>query len=565
MTESEAPGGDQRRGGTAGTLHPHGTRRFVFGHLRREEPASLAQHLAMWCLAKHVVRVDASLCPDGQLSAASVVSLINGGEDIKTSSISDVYRTQWAGRDVVVKRYNHVGLGHSLRHSIKGSRARRSWTNGQRLLQLGIPTPRPLAYIDEYRGALLWRSYIVTEFVDGRRLSELLEDDRVPHGAKRRLISQVLRLIDRLSVHGINHGDMKHTNILCLPGKVVLTDLDSVETHGWEWLHRRRQAVDMVRFLRDLKPPQNRSDATGDFLDASSNSLSVSERDLVERLTAAGRLRLREDLQNTGLEEAFLAGQEEIRRRYSSTPVESSPGSCVLRLRVLWKGADRVIYFKEYVRRSAWDSVKDLFRPCRAMRAFRASRMLADAGFLVPTVVAEGSVGDGPLARRSFLATAEVQGARRIDRCLVAEPHDGAACSLQDRRDLLRSLGRTIGRMHGMGIVHGDLRPGNVLARKGKGGWEFFFIDNERTRKRRRLSKHLRLKNLVQINMLPWGISQTDRFRFFRAYMLMNPPVCLHYRRWAVGIMAGTYQRLLRLRNRGRLGRTTWRLDPAGK
>jgi tRNA A-37 threonylcarbamoyl transferase component Bud32 len=545
-TESETLGGDQRRTDASRTPRPCGTRRFVFRHLRRDRSGSRVEHWVRWCLARHVVRVDAGMYPDRRLSEASLVSLIGGGEDIKTSCVSDVYRTQWAGRDVVVKRYNHVGLGHSLRHSIKGSRARRSWINGRRLLRLGIPTPRPLAYIDEYRGLLLWRSYIVTEFVDGRRLSALLEDERVPHGAKRRIISQVLRLMHRLSVHGINHGDLKHTNILCRAGKVILTDLDSVETHGWEWLHRRRQAVDMARFLRDLNPLRNRSDATGDFIDAPFSSLDAGERGLVEKLTAAGRLCLRADLQNTELEEAFLAGHEEICRRYPSTPVESSPGSRVLRLRVPWKGADRVIYFKEYVRRSAWDSIKELFRPCRAMRAFRASRMLADAGFLVPTVLAAGSAGGGPFAKRSFLATAEVEGARRIDKYLVVESPDRAACSVQDRRDLLRSLGRTIGRMHNMGIVHGDLRPGNVLARKVEGRWEFFFIDNERTRKRPYVSRHARLKNLVQINMLPNGLTQTDRMRFFHAYILMNTCVCLYRRQWAREIVARTRRRLLK-------------------
>jgi hypothetical protein len=97
-----------------------------------------------------------------------------------------------------------------------------------------------------------------------------------------------------------------------------------------------------------------------------------------------------------------------------------------------------------------------------------------------------------------------------------------------------------------MGIVHGDLRPGNVLARQTAGRWEFFFIDNERTRKCRFLSRHLRLKNLVQINMLPAGLTRTDRMRFFQSYMLANPSVCVSYRRWAERIMARTRRRFRR-------------------
>jgi hypothetical protein len=100
--------------------------------------------------------------------------------------------------------------------------------------------------------------------------------------------------------------------------------------------------------------------------------------------------------------------------------------------------------------------------------------------------------------------------------------------------------------MHRAGIIHGDLRPGNVLARKVADGWEFFFLDNERTRKWPWLPMRLRLKNLVQINMLPEGISRTDRMRFFQAYMLANPSVCAAYKEWAERIMTRTRRRFRR-------------------
>ena len=472
--------------------------------------------------------------------------LINGGESIKTGDISDVYRVQWAGRDLVVKRYNHVGLMHSLRHTVKGSRAFRGWINGQRLLELGIPTPRPVAYIDEYRGPLLWRSYLVTEFTDGRRLNELLEDANVSHGAKRRIIRQVLKLIHRLSLHGINHGDTKHTNILCVAGRVVLTDLDSIETHEWEWLHRRRHAGDIARFLRDMGGPQIQEECEDASNDSAVELGGAREHVFVRRMTADGQMYVNRDFRCDGFEEALWGGEEAIRRRYVPTITGSSQNSRVLRFRASCDGGERTIYFKEYIKRSPLDWLKGLLYPCRAMRAFHASLMLADAGFLSPTVIAAGRVGRGLLGKRSFLATEEVADAQPVYRYLIPPHSDESACTLQDRRELLRLIGRTVGRMHRAGIVHGDLRPGNILARKAAGGWEFFFIDNERTRRRRTLPASLRLKNLVQINMLPDGISRTDRMRFFHAYMLANPLVCAAYKQWAERIMTRTHRRFRR-------------------
>ena len=498
---------------------------------------------------RYVGRVDACLCPDGQVPALDAIldPPVDEGKHIKLHNVSDVYRVQWAGRDVVVKRYNHMGLLHSLRHTMKGSRARRGWRNGQRLLELGIPTPRPVAYIDEYRGPLLWRSYLVTEYVDGRLLSGLLKDANVPHGVKRRVIRQVLRLIHRLSLHGISHGDTKHTNILCVAGRAVLTDLDGIETHRWQWLHRRRRGGDIARFLRDV----GGLEALWDCEDVSRRPRVESGRPgketFIGRTTAEGQMYLNGAFPGAKeLEEALWSGQDGVRRRYATTEVESSQNSRVLRLQVPCSGGGQTVYFKEYVRRSSLDWLKELLCSSRAMRAFRASLMLADAGFLSPTIVAAGRVGRSWLRKCSFLVTEEVVGARPAYAYLIPPGSDASTCSLRDRRDLLRSIGWTIGCLHRAGIVHGDLRPGNILARPVAGGWELFFIDNERTRRWPVLSASWRLKNLVQINMLPGRISRTDRMRFFESYVLTNPSVCAAYAHWAERILVHTRRRFHR-------------------
>ena len=82
----------------------------------------------------------------------------------------------WNGKDIVVKRYNHKGFIHSLRHTIKNSRARRGWLHGHRLGMLGIATPKPLAYIEQLKEKLIWKSYLVTEYVEGQKLYDFLQN-----------------------------------------------------------------------------------------------------------------------------------------------------------------------------------------------------------------------------------------------------------------------------------------------------------------------------------------------------------------------------------------------------
>lgn len=180
--------------------------------------------------------------------------LAQEGDVLKDDVPSLVSCVRWNGQDVVIKRYNHQGLRHSLRHTLKGSRAKRNWHNAHRLLSLQIATPQPLAYVDRYRGPLLWQSYYVTRFVAGPQLCEVLRDESIADAEKQRINDQVLRLLDLMAEHGISHGDMKHTNILCDGTGLTLTDLDAMRIGGLSWLCRRRFQRDVERYRRDLRP-----------------------------------------------------------------------------------------------------------------------------------------------------------------------------------------------------------------------------------------------------------------------------------------------------------------------
>lgn len=179
---------------------------------------------------------------------------MNRGALLKNGSKSFVSRVILGDADVVIKGYRHLGLLHSLRHTLQGSRAKRAWLIGNRLCRLAIPTPRPLAYLDEYHGPLLWRSYFIYEYVSGPGLYAVLNDPAVPELRKRHLIAQVLNMLQRLSEQGISHGDLKHSNMICCDGDVFFIDLDAMrQNFGPAWLKQYRYNRDKARFLRDIK------------------------------------------------------------------------------------------------------------------------------------------------------------------------------------------------------------------------------------------------------------------------------------------------------------------------
>ncbi len=185
--------------------------------------------------------------------------LMEQGKALKAGNTSQVCCTVWNGRQIVIKRYNHKGVIHSLRHAVKMSRARRSWIHGHRLRFLGISTPEPLAYVERRRGPLVWCSYIVTEYVTGRRLDHFLHDDAVSMEDRRERMAQVENLLRRLGDCRITHGDMKHSNILISPDGPVLTDLDALTVHRWRWTSQIGHRKDMERLAASCAAETGRS------------------------------------------------------------------------------------------------------------------------------------------------------------------------------------------------------------------------------------------------------------------------------------------------------------------
>jgi len=177
--------------------------------------------------------------------------LMQAGQILKNGNTCFVSRLIWADQDVVVKRYNYKGIIHSVRHTIKRSRARRSWLHAHRLWMLNIATPRPLAYIESYKGMIVWKSYLITEYAKGRKLYDFMRDGKTDENQRSKVTGQVKELLERLGKYRITHGDLKHTNILITEKGPVLTDLDGMKVHKQNWTYQRRRTKDYARLLKD--------------------------------------------------------------------------------------------------------------------------------------------------------------------------------------------------------------------------------------------------------------------------------------------------------------------------
>lgn len=263
---------------------------------------------------------------------------------------------------------------------------------------------------------------------------------------------------------------------------------------------------------------------------------------------------INEDFRNADFEQALSNGEKTFQEHYELIPVRSSVFSHVYKFTASFHNTERCIYFKQYLCRSTLDFIKHFVRSSRAKRAFMATLMLEKSGFEAPVIVAMGECKFSFLERENFLLTVEVEGAKQIYQFIPNKTNDLTKEQLRGKRRLLRAFGQTVGRMHAAGIFHGDLRLGNILAKEENNSWHFFFIDNERTRKFWRLPARLRLKNLVQANILISDrITKTDRMRFFRSYLRQNIVVQNRYKKLAIKVDTKTRGRLRTKLPAGRL------------
>lgn len=177
-------------------------------------------------------------------------------------------------------------------------------------------------------------------------------------------------------------------------------------------------------------------------------------------------------------------------------------------------GVELSVYFKGMDFKSPRDAIKQQLCKSRAIKAFEAELLLQSLGFGTPTTLLTGW-RQRLFFKDSFFTLSLALTNYSDLYTIVAQLGEQAS---YQKWAFIEQLAATIARMHSENIGHGDLRAGNVMCQYSE-GWQFSFLDNERTRQYIKLPENIRIKNLVQLNLLLSPlITKADRQRFFKHY-----------------------------------------------
>jgi hypothetical protein len=115
-------------------------------------------------------------------------------------------------RNVVIKEFNPVGVNR-LKSLFQLSKARRAWDGGTALLERGINTPLPVAYLEKKKGLFGEKAFYLSELIEDCDEVRSLFRRALPDDLRK--IVQVLgRYLSRCHRLGIYHRDLSDGNVL---------------------------------------------------------------------------------------------------------------------------------------------------------------------------------------------------------------------------------------------------------------------------------------------------------------------------------------------------------------
>jgi tRNA A-37 threonylcarbamoyl transferase component Bud32 len=174
-------------------------------------------------------------------------------ELLKAGRSSTVVKVKIADQWFVIKRYNIKNIWHGLRRCLRTTRAAKSWRLAQRLRLMGIPTAKPIAFVEKRFLGFRGKSYLLMEYIEGEHAGDFFSHS--VQDAEHSLFTchQVIALFENLAQLHITHGDLKMTNILIAKHKPWLIDLDGMKEHRHLLGFKRVFQNEIKRFMENWR------------------------------------------------------------------------------------------------------------------------------------------------------------------------------------------------------------------------------------------------------------------------------------------------------------------------
>ena len=114
--------------------------------------------------------------------------------------------------EIVIKEYQSRGINR-LKSVFLPTKAFKAWRGGQALMERGIDSPFPVAYLEKKKGLFLDQSFFLAERVSGVKEIRSLFRER-PSSELRKILASLAQYLSCCHDKGILHNDLSDGNIL---------------------------------------------------------------------------------------------------------------------------------------------------------------------------------------------------------------------------------------------------------------------------------------------------------------------------------------------------------------
>jgi len=179
--------------------------------------------------------------------------IISSSKLLKDGRSSTVALAEVDGKRIVIKRYNIKNFIHALKRCARNTRAWSSWRNAHRLESLGIPTPRPIAFLEKRWGPFRSTSYYISEYVEGTDLYRLIVPDKLEKLNLEALSKRFGGILQSIANASMSHGDFKSKNFISSDDRMYIIDIEGMKEHRFKWRLKKALKRDCERFMRNWK------------------------------------------------------------------------------------------------------------------------------------------------------------------------------------------------------------------------------------------------------------------------------------------------------------------------
>ena len=217
--------------------------------------------------AKQVIYFDKAFHSQKNLGAlAHIDDVMREGEVLKSSKKTSVVKTQIGSLQVVVKRYHTHRIWDGIKQWFRVSPAYNSWFYAHWLIEKNIPTPKPLATVEQKLGLIRKRSYYIYQYLDFESLSDVLLAKPIDSPEFKALGERVVSLFMALFKAKTHDRDFKISNFLVHHGEIYLIDLDSVSFYVSDIFLNSVLKKDQQKFLEVFKDQPDKYQYFSDLL-----------------------------------------------------------------------------------------------------------------------------------------------------------------------------------------------------------------------------------------------------------------------------------------------------------